>query len=368
MKVLLVTNDFPPRIGGIQTYLWNLYERLARAGVEVTVIARQDKDATAFDAEANMRIIRHPTVIWPTPALGRLVAREARDADVVAIGATLPMASSVVRVDRPVVVHTHGFEIGWSKLPAARQMLSSIMSRAALVTYLTEWTGNALESIIGDTPKRRVRTGVDLDVFHTGVTGEKMRTQFNLGDRPTISFVSRLVRRKGADTLIAAMPAILEAVPDAALLIVGGGPDAKRVQALARTSGAREAIHVAGRVAYRDLPDAYASGDVFAMPCRTRWGGFEVEGLGLVYLEAQACGRPAVTGDSGGAPEAIDPGRTGITVQGGDVPGTAAALIPLLLDRDRTAAMGSAAREFVAEHYDWNRISTEYLHALGSIR
>lgn len=368
MKVVLVTNDFPPRIGGIQTYLWNLYDRLSRSGVEVVVICRAHDGDRAFDASAPMRVIRTDQVIWPSPGLLRLVRAQARDADVIAIGGTLPMAEAITKIDRPILLHTHGFEIGWAKIPGASMLLRRIASRASLVTHITEWTGRALAPIIRDTPAVLVPTGVDLEVFPPDLEGVILRSRLGLGDRPAISFVSRLVRRKGADTLIEAMPLILAEIPDAALVIVGEGADEARVRRLASDSPASSAIHVVGGVPFAELADAYAAGDVFAMPCRTRWAGMEVEGLGLVYLEAQACARPAITGDSGGAPEAVIPHETGLTIAGGDPLAAAGAITPLLADRVRAREMGHAGRRFMEATFDWDLIADSLHGHLETIR
>jgi phosphatidyl-myo-inositol dimannoside synthase len=368
MKVLLVTNDFPPRIGGIQTYLWNIYRRLAESGVEVTVITRDHDGAAGFDAQAPMQIIRRREVIFPTPSLTRLVAEHSRDADIVTIGATLPMAEAVSRSGLPVVIHTHGFEIGWAKIPGAASMLRRIMRRASLITHITRWTGESLAGVFGDANRVLIPTGVDVRDFPSDLDGSGMRQRLGLSDRPVIAFVSRLVKRKGADTLIEAMPRIVAQVPDAALVIVGEGKDRQRISKLAAASPVSGSIHVTGPVPFSELPDAYASGDVFAMPCRTRYGGLEVEGLGLVYLEAQACARPAITGDSGGAPEAIRHGETGFTVPGGDPTLLVEPLVELLKDRDRAREMGRAARRFMENTYDWDLIASRYREQLEALR
>ncbi|MFP5225483.1 MAG: glycosyltransferase family 4 protein [Actinomycetota bacterium] len=367
MKIVLVTNDFPPRIGGIQTYLWNIYRRLAEGGVDVTVIARDHQEAERFDALAPMRIVRRREVIFPSSSLMREVREHARDADLVTIGATLPMAQIVSKIDRPLVIHTHGFEIGWAKMPGAASLLRRIMSRAALVTHITRWTGQALAPVFRDAPRALIPTGVDVRDFPSDLDGRGLRDRLGLGDRPVISFVSRLVRRKGADTLIEAMPRIRAQVPDAALVIVGDGADRARVAKLAAASPAADAIHVTGAVPAEELPDAYAAGDVFAMPCRSRYGGLEVEGLGLVYLEAQACARPAITGDSGGAPEAVRHGETGYTVPGGDATALVEPIAGLLKDRERARRMGLAARRFMETTYDWDLITARFRNELEAL-
>ena len=160
--------------------------------------------------------------------------------------------------------------------------------------------------------------GVDVETFRPDVSGARVRELHGLGDRPVIVCVSRLVKRKGQDLLIEALPAVRSAVPDVVLLIVGGGKDEPRLRKLAAEHAVTDAVIFTGGVPYPELPEHFAAGDVFAMPCRTRRKGMDVEGLGMVFLEASACGLPVVAGDSGGAPEAVREGETGYVVGGRD--------------------------------------------------
>jgi phosphatidylinositol alpha-1,6-mannosyltransferase len=169
--------------------------------------------------------------------------------------------------------------------------------------------------------------------------------------------VSRLVARKGQDVLIDAMPAIASRVPDAALLIVGGGPAEARLRAMA--AHLPDAVFFAGQVAEDELPRYFAVGDVFAMPCRTRLGGLEVEGWGNVFIEAAACGKPVVVGDSGGARESLVDGETGVLVDGRRAEAVADAVGSLLADPARAAAMGAAGRDRVVRSHRWPDIATE---------
>jgi phosphatidylinositol alpha-1,6-mannosyltransferase len=178
------------------------------------------------------------------------------------------------------------------------------------------------------------------------------------GGRPTVVCVSRLVRRKGQDALIAALPLIRSTVPDVALLLVGGGPDRDRLQRLAVREGVAEAVRFVGEVTREQLPSYYAAGDVFAMPCRTRRGGLDVEGLGMVYLEASAVGLPVVAGNSGGAPEAVQEGRTGFVVHDPlSPPAIARRLVPLLADPALAAGIGAAGREWVLREWRWDLLA-----------
>ena len=194
---------------------------------------------------------------------------------------------------------------------------------------------------------------MDVSRFGPDVGGRARRAALGLDNRPVVVCVSRLVRRKGQDTLIEALPAIRARVPGTALLIVGGGPDLRRLQERAAQVGAGDVI-LTGAVAPDELPSYYGAGDVFAMPCRTRRGGLDVEGLGMVFLEASACGLPVVAGDSGGAPEAVRPGRTGTVVDGRDTAAVAAAVSGLLLDPERAAEMGRSGRAWTTQEWTWD--------------
>lgn len=358
VKVLLVTNDFPPRVGGIQSYLWNIYERLAGQGVDVRVLAPAFPGDAALDARAPLEIVRWPgRVYWPTRALERRVRELARGADAVAFGAVLPMNLVGPRLDAPLVVHTHGFEVAWARVQPLLGWLRKIGRAARLVTVVSEFTRRHLERALGEGSRvELLKTGVDLERFHPGVDGSEVRKRHGLGGRPVVACVSRLVPRKGQDQIVRALPAVRRAVPDAAALLVGGGPVRDRLARLARERGVAESVVFAGEVPEDELPAHYAAGDAFAMPCRSRWAGLEVEGLGLVYLEAQACGRPAITGDSGGAPEAVVPGETGFVVPGTDRRALAAALIRVLGDPAEARRLGDAARRFVERSHDWERV------------
>ncbi|MBI4729238.1 MAG: glycosyltransferase family 4 protein [Acidobacteria bacterium] len=358
MRVLLVTNDFPPRVGGIQSYLWSIYRGLARSGVEVSVLAPAHPGAEAFDAAAEIEILRWPgSVYWPTPRLEQRVRRLARRAGVVAFGAVLPMSLIGAKVEAPVVVHTHGFEVAWARLPGLRSLLARIARSARAVTVVSDFTRRFVEPVVpAGTAVEMLRTGVDLERFAPTAAGEDLRRRCGLAGRPVVACVSRLVPRKGQDMLVRAMPAIRRAVPDAAALMVGGGPIRARLERLARERGVAGSVVFTGELPEDDLAAAYAAGDVFAMPCRSRWGGLEVEGLGLVYLEAQACARPAITGDSGGAPEAVVPGKTGLVVPGRDPRALARAVARMLGSPEEARLMGEAGRRFVERDHRWEDV------------
>ena len=213
--------------------------------------------------------------------------------------------------------------------------------------------------------------GVDADRFRPDLPTDDIRARFGLQARPLVVCVSRLVTRKGQDVLIKAMRTIRRRVPEAALLIVGGGPIEARLRRLA-SEAPRDSVYFAGQVPPEDLPRYYAVGDVFAMPCRNRVGGLEVEGWGIVFMEAAACGRPVVVGDSGGARETLLDGETGFLVDGADVAEVADAVAMLLDDPALAASMGKAGRAWVEREHTWERSAQQLAlwlrHAVDAVR
>jgi phosphatidylinositol alpha-1,6-mannosyltransferase len=205
---------------------------------------------------------------------------------------------------------------------------------------------------------------VDVETFRPDVDATAVRAKFGLGDAPVIVCVSRLVKRKGQDVLIRALRTVRRAIPDARLLLVGDGPYLTDLRVLARHHGVRDAVVFAGGVPHPELPAHYAAGDVFAMPCRTRRAGLDVEGLGMVYLEASACGLPVLAGDSGGAPDAVRDGQTGYVVRGRDETAVAKHLMGLLTDRELRTRMGAAGRAWVERDWRWDAVAARLTRLL----
>jgi phosphatidylinositol alpha-1,6-mannosyltransferase len=265
------------------------------------------------------------------------------------------------------VAQTHGHEAGWAALPGARGLLRRVGDGVDVVTYLAEYFRRRLAPALADrTELVRLAPGVDLDGYHPDVDGSAVRARYRLGDRPVVVCVSRLVPRKGQDMLVRALPGIRRRVPDAALLVVGAGPDADRLARLARSVGVDAHTVFTGEVPWSEVPAHFAAGDVFAMPCRTRRAGLDVEGLGMVYLEASASGLPVVAGDSGGAPDAVREGETGFVVPGRDVAAIADRVATLLADRDLATRMGRAGRAWVEAEWGWDRLAGRMADLLGA--
>jgi phosphatidylinositol alpha-1,6-mannosyltransferase len=257
-----------------------------------------------------------------------------------------------------MVATTHGHEIGWAMLPGGRQALRRIGNSCDVITYLGEYTRRRLAPAFGPhATLRQLTPGVDVERFHPGVDGSLVRIRYGLVGRPLIVCVSRLVPRKGQDTLIKALPLIRRDIPDAALLLVGKGSYHDELLRLAEEHGVAEHVVLTGGVPYAQLPAHYAAGDVFAMPCRTRRAGMEVEGLGIVYLEASALRLPVLAGDSGGAPDAVRQGETGYVVDGRDPTAVATRLVALLKDPELRARLGAQGRAWVERDWRWDVVA-----------
>ena len=322
-RTLIVTNDFPPRQGGIQSFVHGLATRLPPG--TVTVYAPSWDGAAEFDARQPFPVIRHPTsLMLPVPSVSRRAVAIARahGCDTVLFGAAAPLGLITPALRRAgvrrAVALTHGHEAGWAALPVARGLLRRIGDEVDVMTYLGEYFRDRLARALSPAAaKRMVRLapGVDMTFFRPGAGGAAVRDRLGLGRRPVVVCVSRLVWRKGQDTLIRAWPRVRAEVGDAVLLLVGDGPAAGPLRRLAAQLGVSDAVRFTGPVPWPELPGYYDAADVFAMPCRTRRAGLDVEGLGIVYLEASATGLPVIGGDSGGAPDAILEGESGYVVR-----------------------------------------------------
>ncbi|HUO37654.1 MAG TPA: glycosyltransferase family 4 protein [Mycobacterium sp.] len=362
-RVLLVTNDFPPRPGGIQAYLQELVLRLAcSTSHTVIVYAPQWKGADAFDHAAGYEVVRHPgTLMLPLPPVASTMRRLVADRgiDTVWFGAAAPLAllagSARDAGAGRVVASTHGHEVGWSMLPVARSALRRIGEDTDVVTFISRYTRRRVASAFGPhAALEYLPPGVDTQQFRPdGAARARLRARYGLGERPLVVCVSRLVPRKGQDMLIRALPGIRAEVDGAALAIVGSGPYLPALHRLAQREGVAGHVVFTGSVPWSELAAHHAMADVFAMPCRTRGAGLDVEGLGIVFLEASASGVPVVAGRSGGAPEAVRDGDTGYVVNGRSVGEIGAAITRLLRDPDLSARMGAAGRRWVGEAWCW---------------
>jgi phosphatidylinositol alpha-1,6-mannosyltransferase len=369
-KVLIVTNDYPPRRGGIQSFLHALAQRLPADGV--VVYAPAWPGAAEFDAALPFPVIRHPgSLMLPIPSVAArscaLLAEHGCDR--VLFGAAAPLGLLAPRLRaagaRRIVGITHGHEAGWAALPGARSLLRRIGDEADVLTYLAEYFRIRMaRALSADAASRmaRLAPGVDPAEFHRGTGGARIRAELVIApDRPVVVCVSRMVPRKGQDTLIRAWPAVLARAPDdPLLLLVGDGPYRTQLEALSQQLGVADSVCFTGPVSWDDLPAYYDAGTIFAMPCRTRRGGLDVEGLGIVYLEAAATGLPVIAGDSGGAPDAVLDGETGYVVPGTDTDALADRLTQLLSDPAGAAAMGEKGRAWIDREWTWDIVAERF--------
>lgn len=373
-RTLLVTNDFPPRPGGIQSYLQALAGQLPPDELVVYAPRWRGDSHTKFDAEQKYQVVRHPTTLMlPTPAVLRRARKvlRAERCDTVWFGAAAPLAllSPMLRrmgAER-ILASTHGHEVGWSMVPGGRQALRAIGEHTDVVTYVSTYTRARFAAAFGpNAALEYLPPGVDTETFRPDPAArEELRRRYGLGDRPTVLCLSRLVPRKGQDALIVAMRRIRERVPGAVLVIAGGGPYQERLRGLAQACEVTDNVVFVGRVPAAELAAHHTVADVFAMPARTRGAGLDVEGLGIVYLEASATGVPVVAGRSGGAPETVVEGRTGRVVDGCREDEIVEAVSGLLADRDAAAVMGAAGRRWVEQHWRWDTLGARLRQLLA---
>lgn len=360
-NTLVVTNDFPPRIGGIQSYLRDFIATQDPSTITVFASTQDASEARSYDAGLDYEVIRWPrSMMLPTPTTADAMAEiiKARDIDNVWFGAAAPLALMAPAARKAgaskIIASTHGHEVGWSMLPGSRQLLGKIGAEVDVLTYISQYTLRRFQRAFGKNPEfKHLPSGVDLDIFHPATQQERHETRQRFGFKdttPLIICISRLVPRKGQDSLLKAMPALIDARPDAHLLIVGSGRYEQKLKRLAQ--GIEENVSFLGRLEFQEMLHVLAAADIFAMPARTRGGGLDVEGLGIVYLEAQASGVAVVAGTSGGAPETVTP-ETGIVVEGSDVDKLSEVLVTLLDDPIARAAMGAAGRAHVEAEWSW---------------
>ena len=378
ITTLVVTNDFGPRAGGIETFIHGLLEQASknqqRNFIVLTSHQSPQDEVIKFDQKMwennRIRVVRDTAkVLLPT----RRLAKKATDLFVahkcenVIFGSSAPLgllAKSLRRAGaKHIVALTHGHEVWWARMPLFSALLRRIGAQADQMTYLGEFTRGAVaNALLREDHSKLVHLppGVDLTRFIPAAKSLELQKKWGVEGAPVIVSIGRLVPRKGSDQLIKAMPEVLKQFPKSKLLLVGTGNYKKRLEKLVRNLKVQDSVIFTGRVAHELLPAYYRLGDIFAAPCRSRYGGLEVEGLGIVYLEASACGVPVIAGKSGGAPDAVLDGKTGILVNGRDHLEISGALIKLLADEKLRAQMGTAGRVWMEQLWSWEGIGTRF--------
>lgn len=359
-KTLFLTNDFGPRAGGIETFVHGLIERLPKGSV--MVYTSQQGDTSSYDQtwldtygvkvfrDRSKMLLPTPRVIWK---VRKLMQKERPENLVFGAAAPLAIAGKLLPANRKIAL-THGHEVWWAKVPPFNLLIRLIGNSVDHLTYLGQFTKSEIAKGLSKKAKSKmiqISPGIDTEHFRP-IDSAKLRAELGIADKEVIVSVGRLVPRKGQDILIKAMPKILKTRADAHLLLVGSGPYQSKLENLIVQLNLQGHVSFTGRVQYQELPAYLCAGDIFAMPARSRFLGLEVEGLGIVYLEASGCGLPVLAGDSGGSPDAVDQGVTGLVVKGTDVDQVADGAIKLL-SADRSA-MGKAGRDFVVSNWDWS--------------
>ena len=369
--VLFVTNDFGPRAGGIETFIIGLIERRPVGQTIVYTSAQVNSEQYDADwlAQYGVRVIRDRSkILLPTPRvafhLKKIIRKEGITTAAFGSAAPLGLLSAGMKragVDRTVAL-THGHEVWWAKVFPFNLLLRRIGSTVDVLTYLGEFTRSAIsKGLTAKAQASMVKIAPGIDVEHFIPTDATvLRNSLGLSDKKVIVSVGRLVHRKGQDRLIEAMPEILKSIPQAHLLLVGEGPYREHLQTLVKKHNLEASVTFIGRIQYKDLPSYICVGDIFAMPSRSRLMGLEVEGLGIVYLEASSCGLPVLAGDSGGAPDALVQNETGLVVNGTDDQQIAKAAIKLLTNIELSKKMGLAGRQWIIDKWRWEIWSKDF--------
>ena len=369
MKHLLVTNDFPPKVGGIQNLLWEWWRRLPPDSF--AVLTSPHAGAESFDATQafEIRRVREPWLL-PHPVMVGRINKMAREigADFVVLDPAVPLGIVGRRLELPYMVVLHGAEVTVpGRLPLSRLVLSRVLKNASHIIAAGEYPAAEARRAGGSSlPITVIPPGVDTQRFRPLSNAERISARREFGvsdDAELIVGVSRLVPRKGFDTLIEVAAALRTSRPRLQVLIGGGGRDADRLQKLIDKLGAP--VRMLGRVTDEQLPLLYGCADVSAMLCRSRWGGLEQEGFGIVFSEAASCGVPQIAGKSGGAADAVLDGLTGKVVQNpSDVAQVASTVAQLLDDAFLRSLMSVASRERALNTFDYDVLTKSLAQVL----
>ena len=374
-KILCITNDFGPRAGGIETFVTGLIERLPFGSVIVYTNAQES--SAPYDLmwlqDFGVEVVRDKSkILLPTPGVAYCVNALVRERKITTVffGAAAPLGLLSRGLRRAgvkeIVALTHGHEVWWSRVFPFTLAMKSISRQVNTLTYLGEFTRNAISKSVTKIAAQsmvKIAPGIDTDHF-SPQDARELRNELGLTEKKVIVSVGRLVHRKGQDVLIEAMPAIIRDVPEAHILMIGEGPYRSYLENRVKALEIQERVTFIGRIQYADLPRYICAGDLFVMPSRSRLAGLEVEGLGIVYLEASACGLPVIAGNSGGAPDAVLDGETGLVVDGTQKTDVAAAVVELLLDPDRSRAMGVRGRQWIIQEWRWEIWSARFAELL----
>jgi phosphatidylinositol alpha-1,6-mannosyltransferase len=371
-KILCITNDFGPRAGGIETFIIGLIERLPKGSVIVYTSSQENSEPfdRAWNENFDVEVIRDRSkILLPTLRVSGRVQSMVKEREIATVffGAAAPLGLLARGARRAgaknIVAITHGHEVWWSKLWPFSWAIKHIGKNVDSLTYLGGYTGKAISKALSKSSQSklvRLAPGIDTDHFSPGKKNPGIRRDLGLEGKKVIVSVGRLVHRKGQDFLIDALPIIALKIPSVHLLLVGEGPYRAELEKRSETLGVRDRITFIGRVQYAELPEYICVGDIFAMPSRSRLAGLEVEGLGIVYLEASSCGLPVIGGFSGGAPDAVLEGETGFSVDGTSAIAIAEAAILLLGNPEYAAKLGAQGRDWIVKEWRWEIWSEQF--------
>jgi len=371
-KILCITNDFGPRAGGIETFVMGLIERAPKGSI--IVYTSSQGDTTSYDQgwlrDFGVEVIRDRSkILLPSPWVARRVKKVVKRDSIkqVFFGAAAPLGVMARGLRRKgvlnIVALTHGHEVWWAKLWPFSSAISFIARNVDHLTYLGEFTKNEISKALSPKEKMKlikIAPGIDTDHFAPVPSSAQLRKDLGLADKKVIVSVGRLVHRKGQDILIQSMPEVLAKHPTAHILMVGEGPYRKELTKMVSELNLIDAVTFIGRIQYKELPRYICAGDIFVMPSRSRLAGLEVEGLGIVYLEASSCALPVIAGRSGGAPDAVDEGVTGYSVDGTSSLEVSKAIIKMLDDPINAREMGQAGRSWIIDKWRWEIWSKEF--------
>jgi len=370
-KHILITNDFPPKVGGIQSYLWELWRRLPVANFYVyTTPFPGDRE---FDSEQPFRTVRSTSkVLLPTPNINRNVQKLRKDieAELIVWDPAFPLGVVAPRSRTPYALVLHGAELAIpGKIPILKSFLANTLKKASLIICAGNYPAEEAERIAKQSlPLAIIPPGVDIERFRpaTPLEKEKIRKDLEIPNTsPVLLTLTRLVPRKGIDILIKAVKILKKDYPELLLLIAGSGRDLQRLKDLAKDS--KETIRFLGEISEAALPDLYRASDIFCMPCRSRWGGLEQEGFGIVFLEAAASGIPQIAGKSGGSADAVLNNETGLVINNPKDPRQLAQSIEKLLkDSEKLKRMGLDARKRTEDYFSYDQLSKSLIDALDS--
>ena len=374
-KVLFVTNDFPPQSGGIETFIAGLISQLPKDSVVVhtssqkNVMQQEKYDQEIFESLGALVVRDRQRILLPTPGLRRRVLGtvHAHGIDTVVFGSSVPLGLLAPSLRRQGVVTmvaiTHGHEVWWSRVPIFSAALRRVCSQVDAITYLGNFTKSAISRVMRASDREKLvqlPPGVDLKFFTPGEKPEYLLDRYHLHGKKIILCAGRLVQRKGQDVLIDALSILRERDKNLHLLIVGAGNYEKALRARVEKLNLNSSVTFAGRIEYQELPAHFRLADIFASPTRDRFGGLEVEGLGIVYLEASASGLPVIAGNSGGAPDAVLDGRTGLVREGRNAHLLAQTLQELLENDNVRSEMGKQGREWMEREWNWEVIGARF--------